>query len=133
MQQPVPPNPRPISRRSALAAGSVATLAPLMPIAASATEATLAHAFAQRATLSGRVLGASGHPVRGATVMVGQTRARTDGDGRFFTEADVPTDGPLALKVLPEGGARPLRLLADVERYQAGDRRCASIAVSLAV
>ena len=133
MQQPVPPMPRQfprlIRRRSALAAGAVATLAPLLPSAALAEPANPM----QRTALCGRVLGAGGHPVRGAAVIVGPARTRTDGDGRFFTEVEMPADGPLALQVLPEGGARTLRLLADVERCHTGDRRCASVALSLAV
>jgi predicted NAD/FAD-binding protein len=60
------------------------------------------------------------------------TVTRTDGDGRFFMHAVLPTQATLALQILLHGESQAIEVLAAVERSAASDRQDASVSLTMA-
>ena len=113
-----------LSRRSFIHLGLTAACIPITGPALAA-----AGSSAQPWTLSGRLIDATGLPVRHAWVSAGPSiDGRTDCDGRFFVvgtgplERVVDASGAVRLEVTLANGARSLRLRMPVERPPGGGR-----------
>lgn len=114
-----------VSRRSVLVSGLAVSLL-TVPVAAN----TLSEA--KTCVLSGRLTDALGQPLRQAQVGVTGAVTRTDGDGRFFMHAVLPTQATLALQILLQGESQAVEVLADVERSGLSERQDASVSLTMA-
>jgi hypothetical protein len=121
-----------LRRRYLMMAGLVGAAAPAVAFAgATASLQGLAvSSFADKLVVSGRILGADGRPLSGATVEIlpagsrePRGEASTDGDGRFFTEL-APAGGDLRYRVRHDGRATSAKQLrftrGQMQRDEAG-------------
>ena len=113
-----------VSRRSVLVSGLAVSL-----LAAPVAATTLPEA--KTCVLSGRLTDAQGQPLRQAQVAVAGAVTRTDGDGRFFMHAVLPTQATLALQILLHGESQAIEVLAAVERSAVSERQDASVSLTM--
>jgi hypothetical protein len=127
-----------LRRRYLMVAGLVGAAAPAVAFAgttASPQDGLAVSSFADRLVVSGRILGAGGKPLSGATVEIWPAGSReprgeasTDGDGRFFTAIGPAGHGgrpqDLRYRVVHGGRGTPVKRLhlarGQVQRDEAG-------------
>jgi hypothetical protein len=126
-----------LRRRYLMIAGLAGAAAPAVAFAgaaASPQDEPAVSSFADRLVVSGRILGADGNPLSGATVEIWPAGSRqpggsvyTDGDGRFFTAIAPAEHGrPRALRyrVVHGGRGTPVKQLhfarGQIQRDEAG-------------
>jgi hypothetical protein len=113
-----------VSRRSVLLGGMAVSL---VGVSVEAMGGNLA----QESVLSGRLTHASGSPERNALVSVSGIETRTDADGRFFMQAALPMQGPIALSILRLGEPSRLTMSVAAQRTRDQNRTVASVSLRL--
>ena len=114
-----------VSRRSLLVSGLAVSL-----MGVSAGAAPLRQA--RESMLSGRVTDESGFPLRQAEVTVEGVTTRTDGDGRFFVRAILPTQGYLSLQIVRRGETSAFIVFGLPDRTHSEDRDTSSLSLVMA-
>ena len=126
-----------LRRRYLMIAGLAGAAAPAVAFAgatASPQDGLAVSSFADRLVVSGRILGADGKPLPGATVEIWPAGSRepggsvnTDGDGRFFTAIGPAGQGrpqDLRYRVVHGGRGTPVKRLhlarGQMQRDEAG-------------
>lgn len=114
-----------LSRRSVLASGLALSL-----LGVSAGAIPLSQTG--ESVLSGRITDERGFPMRHAQVRVAGVRTLTDGDGRFFLRAALPTQGHISLHVVLVGQEAGTIVSGLPERTHADDRDTSSLSLIMA-